>query len=208
MAAQDLIDPSDAAFWIDPWSPAGQKLAAKLRPNLHEGRLHAERALDLLARVQLSQTNLHERNAIKAMELGARRLDLTGEKFQLSDEMAAAYAQAYTIIHSKHPDEKQNAQARELLYSISSMNGRCQDLRDAYSMLKTLYAQSWLAENRPYWLDNVTVRYDLRIQLWQQRGEAIDTLINAWFDTHQLPTAEQAGLPAPPIPATGTRTTK
>jgi hexosaminidase len=201
MAAQGLIDPSNDAFWTDPWSPAGQKLAAKLRPNLHEGRLHAERALDLLAAVQISQTNLHELNAIKAMELGARRLDLTAEKFQLSDEMAAAYAQAYALTHpahGQHPDEKQNAQARELLYSISSMNGRCQDLRDAYSMLKTLYAQSWLAENRPFWLDNVTVRYDLRIQLWQQRGEAIDTLINAWFDTKNLPTAQQAGLPAPP----------
>jgi hexosaminidase len=201
MAAQDLIDPSDAAFWIDPWSPAGQTLAAKLRPNLHEGRLHAERALDLLAHVQLSHTNSHELDALKAMELGARRLDLTAEKFQLSDEMTAAYAQAYTLTHPAHgarPDEKHAAQARELLYSISSMNGRCQDLRDAYSMLKTLYAQSWLAENRPFWLDNVTVRYDLRIQLWQQRGEAIDTLINAWFDTKNLPTAQQAGLPAPP----------
>jgi hexosaminidase len=197
MAAQDLIDPSDDAFWIDPWSPAGQKLAAKLRPNLHEGRLHAERALDLLARVQLSHINIHELDAIKAMELGARRLDFTGEKFQLSDEMASAYAQAYAIIQS-HPDEKHAAQARELLYTISSMNGRCQDLRDAYSMFKTLYTQSWLAENRPFWLDNVTVRYDLRIQLWQQRGEAIDTFINAWFDTHQLPTAAQAGLPTPP----------
>ncbi len=197
MTAEDLIDPSDDAFWIDPWSSAGQSMAAKLRPKLHEGRLHAEQALDLLARVQLDQANLHELDAIKAMELGARRLDLTAEKFQLSDEMVAAYAQAYAIIQS-HPDEKREAQARELLYSISSMNGRCQDLRDAYSMLKNLYAQSWLSENRPFWLDNVTVRYDLRIQLWQQRGEAIDTLINTWFDTHQLPTAQQAGLPAPP----------
>jgi len=201
MTAEDLIDPSDDAFWIDPWSPAGQAMATKLRPKLHEGRLHAEQALDLLARVQLDQTNLHELDAIKAMELGARRLDLTAEKFQLSDEMAAAYAQAYALAHSKHPDEKQNAQARELLYSISSMNGRCQDLRDAYSMLKNLYAQSWLSENRPFWLDNVTVRYDLRIQLWQQRGEAIDTLINTWYDTHQLPTAQQAGLPTP-VPTT------
>jgi hexosaminidase len=211
MAAQDLIDPSDAAFWIDPWSPAGQAMAAKLRPKLHQGRLHAEQALGLIQQVraqasssQNTASSLRETAALDAMELGARRLDLTAMKFQLSDEMASAYAQAYTLTHPHkpaQPTEKQNSQARDLLESISSMNGRCQDLRDSYSMLKTLYAQSWLAENRPYWLDNVLVRYDLRIQLWQQRGEAIDTLINTWADTKNLPTAQQAGLPpAPPQP--------
>jgi hypothetical protein len=78
------------------------------------------------------------------------------------------------------------------------MNGRCQDLRDNYSMLKNLYRDSWLAENRPYWLDNVLVRYDLRIQLWQQRGEAIEQLAREWQETKALPTAQDAGIPAPP----------
>jgi hypothetical protein len=77
------------------------------------------------------------------------------------------------------------------------MNGRCQDLRDAYSMLKELYRASWLAENRPYWLDNVLVRYDLRIQLWQQRGEALDRIAQRWQDNHFLPTAKEAGVPVP-----------
>jgi hexosaminidase len=199
MTAEDSIDPSDAAFWIDPWSPAGQAIATKLRPNLHAGRLHAEHALELIEQARAADPHLRESRALDAMELGARRLDFTAEKFQLADEMAAAYTQAYALAQN-NPDEKHAAQARELLYSISSMNGRCQDLRDGYSMLKHLYAQSWLAENRPYWLDNVTVRYDLRIQLWQQRGEAIDTLINAWFDTKNLPTAQQAGIPPAPPP--------
>jgi hypothetical protein len=77
------------------------------------------------------------------------------------------------------------------------MNGRCQDLRDAYSMLKNLYRASWLAENRPYWLDNVLVRYDLQIQLWQKRGDDLNTLINDWQDTKTLPTSEAAGIPPP-----------
>ena len=64
-------------------------------------------------------------------------------------------------------DLKRRTEVRELLDSITSMNGRCQDLRDGYSMLKMLSRDSWLEENRPYWLDDVLVRYDLRIQLWQ-----------------------------------------
>jgi hypothetical protein len=128
------------------------------------------------------------------MELGARRIDFIGMKFQLAEEMAAAYAKAFAL----KDDKKHATETRELLYSISSMNGRCQDLRDAYSMLKNQYRESWLAENRPYWLDNVLVRYDLRIQLWQQRGEQMDTLNDEWQKAGTLPSADALGIPAAP----------
>ncbi len=190
LAAEDL-DVSDDAFWIDPWSAAGQALNAKLRPKIHAARLHAERALELLHEVRTGSPNLRELNALAAMELGARRIDFIGLKFQLSDEMSEAYARAYAI----KDDPKKHAAAADLLDSISSMNGRCQDLRDGYSQLKNLYASSWLAENRPYWLDNVLVRYDLRIQLWQSRADQIDTLVNTWEDTKHLPALGEAGLP-------------
>jgi hypothetical protein len=201
MTAETFIDPSDDYFWIDPWTPAGQAIATKLRPKLHEGRLHAENALKLLQQVRAENPGLRESAALDAMELGARRLDLIGLKFQLSDEMATAYARAYSLAQSAKDNPKQAAQARDLLDSIASNNGRCQDLRDAYSMIKNLYSKSWLAENRPYWLDNVLVRYDLHIQLWQKRGDDINTLIDAWQDNKPLPNPEQSGLPpAPPQP--------
>ena len=60
-----------------------------------------------------------------------------------------------------------------MLGEISGNNGRCQDLRDAYSALKAEYSQVWLSENRPYWLNNVTVRYDLEIEKWQRRGRDV-----------------------------------
>ncbi len=50
------------------------------------------------------------------------------------------------------------------MYNISSNNGHMQDLRDAYSATKGEFAQVWLSENRPYWLDNVLVRYDLQLR--------------------------------------------
>jgi hexosaminidase len=196
ITAETFIDPADDNFWIDPWSPAGQALAIKLRPKLHQGRLHSEKAIELLLQARAEDPNLRESAALDAMELGARRLDLIGLKFQLSDEMAAAYARVYSL----KDDPKRANEARDVLDSIASNNGRCQDLRDAYSMIKNLYRQSWLAENRPYWLDNVMVRYDLRIQLWQKRGDDINTLINTWQDTKVLPTPEQAGLPPAPPP--------
>ena len=63
---------------------------------------------------------------------------------------------------------------------ISGNDGRCQDLRDSYSALKAEYSRVWLGENRPYWLNNVTVRYDLAIQRWQRRGERIAVATRDW----------------------------
>jgi hypothetical protein len=194
IAAEALIDVSDEAFWLDPWSPAGLAKADKLRPNIPAARLHAERAIELIETALATDPTLREKDALLAMELGARRIDFIGLKFQLSDEMRLIYPKAYAM----KGDRKKDSATGDLLNSISSMNGRCQDLRDGYSMLKNLYRDSWLAENRPYWLDNVLVRYDLQIQKWQQRGDAIDTIVNTWHTTKTLPTAAQAGIPSPP----------
>ena len=76
------------------------------------------------------------------------------------------------------------------------MFGRCQDLRDAYSATKTEYSQVWLGENRPYWLNNVTVRYDLRIEEWQRRGEHFLDAIQDFDDGKDLPSAASLGMPA------------
>ncbi len=44
-----LGDADDSFFWVDPFSAEGQQLAVKLRPAASELRLHAERAITLLA---------------------------------------------------------------------------------------------------------------------------------------------------------------
>ena len=193
IAAENLIDISDRVFWLDPWSPAGVKEGDKLRANIPAARLDAENAINLIETALASQPSLREKNALLAMELGARRIDFIGLKFQLSDEIRNGYAQAYAM--QNDPSKKRIV--GNIMDDISSNNGKCQDLRDGYSLLKTLYRQTWLSENRPYWLDNVLVRYDLRIQLWQSRGEQIGTAMEEAYRTHQLPTASSLGIPGP-----------
>jgi bacterioferritin (cytochrome b1) len=164
-----------------------------MKAKIPAARLHAEKAIELILLERAGNPELTEKDALAAMELGARRIDFIGAKFQLADEMRSAYAKALAMTH----DSQHESETREVLYSISSMNGRCQDLRDGYSLLKNLYRESWLAENRPYWLDNVLVRYDLQIQRWQQRGDDFDTLIDHWHGTEALPPFSKAGIPAP-----------
>jgi hypothetical protein len=198
MAAQgDLVDAktgmtSDQLFWLDPWSAEGQAVSARVLPIAHDLRIHAEQAVVLLADARRDNPKLAEPDAIAAMDLGARRLDLIGLKFQLAQEIPAAYAQAVAQQH----DKAQSNATYNLLSEISGMNGRCQDLRDAYSALKSEYSQVWLGENRSYWLNNVTVRYDLETERWQRRADQFAAAIYDWQNGQDLPAASALDLPA------------
>jgi hypothetical protein len=198
MAAQEALGNahvhmnSDEIFWIDPWSAQGQDVSAKLLPVAQELRLHAERAVELLAQVRQANPGLKEPEALTAMDLGARRLDLIGMKFDLAQEIADSYEKALTLQH----DKAQRSTVSNILSEIGGNNGRCQDLRDAYSALKAEYSEVWLGENRPYWLNNVTVRYDLQIQKWERRGEMFQEAERDWGHGKDLPAASALGLPA------------
>ena len=57
-------------------------------------------------------------------------------------------------------------------------------------------ARVWLGENRPYWLDNVLVRYDLQIRKWQERGWRFEEVVRTFESGKDLPAADSLGLPA------------
>jgi hexosaminidase len=182
---------SDELFWVDPWSAQGQDVSAKLMPQMQDMRIHAENAIVLLAQARQGDPKLLEPDALTAMDLGARRLDLIGLKFELAQEIVADYAKAQAQQHDKAQQQPTNI----LLSDISSDNGRCQDLRDAYSATRGEYSQVWLGENRPYWLNNVTVRYDLEIERWQRRAEQFEAAARTWHNGQDLPPAASLGLP-------------
>ena len=182
---------SDELFWMDPWSAEGQAIGAKLLPFAKELRLHAERAIVLVEQARSANPLLKETAALDGMDLGARRLDFIGMKWELSQEMAQNYAQALADEH----DKSQRSNVYGLLYGISSNNGAMQDLRDAYGAIEGEYARVWRGENREYWLNNVTVRYDLQAQQWQQRGWRFAEVIRDFDAQKDLPTAESLGIP-------------
>ncbi len=203
MAAHQILhdtplktDASDLVFWVDPWSTDGQHQATRLRPILSDLRLHAERAITLLAQVRTSNPNLRETDAIDALELGARRVDLIGLKYQLTDEIATSYAHAFSL-QTSHKKEDREELSRELS-DINSANGKLQDLRNNYSLIRDLYETAWLKSNRPYFLRNNLERFDLTIQLWLQRIDKVRTAQRQWSNSQSLPPATDLGIPNPP----------
>jgi hexosaminidase len=188
---QGVGDANDNLFWIDPYSADGQQAADRIRPALHDLRVLAESALVAIAEARARQPALRETDALEAMELGARRMDFIGMKFQFADEIAAMYARAAASDTSR--DGRVNA-GRELS-DISGANGRLQDLRDGYTLTRSLYEQAWLRENRPYWLGNVLARYDQATQLWLDRIDRVTGARREWSRTRRLPPADSLGIP-------------
>ena len=239
MAAMDILtqakviaatEGSDGLYWVDPWSPDGQKFAAKMRPLNVELRLHAERAIALIhearsaapgvAPVKMllpsapglaysdapdpanaypsNPTTLREANALDAMEFGARRVDFLGLKFQLADEMAAGYARAQ--IAATTTDVKLHRTTLRELSDINGVNGRMQDLIQAYSLHRDLFAQTWLRTNRAYALRPILERYDNAIKLWIGRVDRFRSAQRQYSDVNvkTLPSAASLDIPPPP----------
>ena len=194
-------DANDFLFWVDPWTVEGQTIAAKLRPLNRELRLHAEQAL-ILVREARAANPLREPDALDVMELAARRIDMIGQKFQISDEIATLYANAYALQASKVRTDRS-----ELLRDVNdiahpnSVQGKMEDLRNEYSMLRDLYEQAWLKSYRPYYLRNMSERYTLNIDLWINRGDKVRAALRGWRETSTLPPASQLGIPQPPFAA-------
>jgi hypothetical protein len=192
-----LDDAEDVYFWVDPFSPAGQILAGKLRPVESDLRLHAERAIALVAEARaaakLENRKLENEEALDALELGARRIDFVGYMYQSADESAAMYSQAIALAANKSRWEE----VGQMLRAIGEDNGRLKDMRDGYTLLRGLYQQAWLRDNRPYWLENNLAHYDAAAQLWLGRSDHWDLVLYQWYETHTLPTAKEAGLPEP-----------
>jgi hypothetical protein len=187
---------TDNLFWIDPWSVEGQQISAKLLPVSHELRVHAEQAIILIEQAR-GTTTLREPEALDAMEMGARRIDFIGFKFEVAQEIADGYQHAY---QAQNDPAARRVVSREL-GAITGVNGQCQDLREGYGLTRELFSHAWLQENRPYWLDNVMARYDLSMQLWIQRANRFSEASAQYRQTHVLPKPEDVGLPALPVVA-------
>lgn len=146
----------DSANWTDPFSRAWADYASKALPVAHDIRMNAEEALELLYKNR-DKAHLHE-DTIDPMLVGGHRLDLLGMKIQFMAEIGDFYANALeSLAQGKRPGREIN--------EITGTNARLQDLRDATTRVRDMYAAEWLRENHAYWLPNVTVRFDNQASL-------------------------------------------
>ena len=191
-----LSDANDALFWLDPWSPEGVTTGDKIRPYVRELRVHAEHIVTLVAQARAAAlangTTLREQDALDAMDLGARRVDLIGFKFEMADEMAQNYRDAKIAAAQPLPANGRGARGR----GITSAGNRIADIRDYYSALRDEYAVVWMSSNRPYYLSNILARYDHTIQMWMDRTDKVRAAQREFMATQVFPSPEAIGMPA------------
>jgi hexosaminidase len=211
-------DGTNSIFWLDPMSSDGLRIGAQVQPFARELRLHAERALTWIAQARAAApgassvakgpaiydpaesypsvpTTLRETAAIDALELGARRMDFIGLKFQLAEEIAEGYQRAYAMQNTT--DKKQRMDVSRELSDINGVNGRIQDYINTYSLLRDLFEQAWYRSNRAYGLRPMLEHYDYTIGIWEARSDKVRSAQRQWTDTRTLPPAAELGLPLP-----------
>ena len=102
MAAMDLMtqakviaatEGSDGLFWVDPFTPDGQKFAAKMRPLNAALRLHAERAITLIHEARAAAPGIKLQRMEGATPLGGANAMAQPSESNSHDDAALAFAQ-------------------------------------------------------------------------------------------------------------------
>jgi hypothetical protein len=187
LAKQGVQGAMDSAFWLDPFTEAGARYAAKVLPVVHELRLDAETAIGLLAQHR-AQAGMNL-ETLDALRFAAMRLDALGMKVQYTAECSRFYQLAY---------ESQNrGGAGRYISELSGFGGRLDDLRDSVTRLRAAYEKLWNDENRPYWIGNVLVRYDVSAARYQEKIEALRSVAANRRNGGALPPPESLGFYAP-----------
>ena len=167
-----------------------------MRPVLSELRLDAERAITLLAEARAARARWRIRKRWMRWNLVRAASTLWVSNFRPRMTVDALYDQARTSLRRGQTETR--SEVLDLLYTIGSNNGRMEDIRDGYTLLRDLYRQAWLRDNRPYWLQNNLDRYEPVCATvdWPRRALA-EPGDPGWYDTHTLPCSGRRRLPEP-----------
>ncbi len=178
-------DANDYLMWTDYFS-ADEKMALnRVLPVAASVRDLAENALELVTRNR--DRARRNQDTLPVLAFAARRLDFVGMKWLYAAQISQLYWDAYL-----HLSER--ARVSHDLQIINSVNGLVEDLRDSTSELRKEYREAWLAENRPYWLDNVLVRYDLELDYWAGMRSKFSEISRHLRETGILPGPDTMGF--------------
>ena len=185
LAGVKLDNASHELFWSDPFSEGGANLAAKALPVTHDLRIGAEHAVESLMRNR-AKAHLH-RETLDDMLFAAWHLDTLGLKIQFTSEISRFYWDAYQ-------NQTDKIRVQNDLDEMIDINGRLESLRDSITQLRKMYAEAWARENRPYWLENVLVRYDNLASEAQAKIVAAQQAERQYGSAKTLPAPEQLGF--------------
>ena len=188
------VGPTDELFWRDPFTSQFQNQARNQAERTRKLRLMVEDVAESLLR----NDGRARRNAsaIAAMKFAAQRFDHLGRRMEVMQRFSEQYWDAYLNLGDR-------AKARKLRYYSGGIYNNLREMAEELSILKEAYRRQWLAENRPYWLESISARYDQMISIWLAKSRATNEALQKYELTSTLPNPEEFGLgtrPGMPVP--------
>jgi hypothetical protein len=184
---------TDELFWRDPFTTQFVNQARNLADRTRKMRLMVEDVAESLTKNEGRARR--NSSAIAAMKFAAQRFDHLGRRMEVMQRFSDQYWDAYLNLGDR-------AKARKLRYYTGAIYNNLREMAEELSIVKEGYRAQWLAENRPYWLDSVSARYDQTISLWLLKSRAMDEALRKYEATSTLPPPEEFGLgtrPAMPV---------
>lgn len=179
------VGPTDELFWRDPFTTQFQNQARNLAERTRSMRLLVESVQESLLRNEgRARRNT---SAIAAMRFAAQRFDHLGRRMEVMQRFSDQYWDAYLNLGDR-------AKARKLRYYSGAIYNNLREMAEELSILRENYRGQWLAENRPYWLDSVSARYDQMISIWLAKSRATGEALQKYGLTSTLPNPEEFGL--------------
>jgi hypothetical protein len=171
-------DGEDWLTWVDALSPEGESLYRQMEPAAHQMRLLAEDVIaDLITNSHHARRN---RDLLDYVDFSARRFDFLGQKAIYAKYIMDLYSQAQA--NAAKPQE-----VGDILERIDGVNGLLQDMRDQTNLLRADYRKLWLGENLPYFLDNISLRYDEELARWEKATRDVTHLRDVYRHPRRLP---------------------
>jgi hypothetical protein len=186
------VPTTNPVFWQEPFTPAFQERARSLRDKTKQMRLAVEEVEETVTREQSRARR--NRTMLPALAFAARRFDHLGRRMQVVEQFSQEYWRAYLNL-----SDQRNVTGRLRRYQGLVYN-HLREMAEELSLLRAAYRERWLAENRPYWLDGVTARYDRAIRQWLDKSKALEEALRDYNETTILPSPEEFGLGPRPQP--------
>jgi hexosaminidase len=167
-------------FWANPFSPERLRQSRQHIEDLHQSRLAAEKAEELLENVPEPV----DAPTVHAWLVGSRLLNFAALRYIYADQIVGFWKEL-----GDHPNKREVTKLIGL-ETAGNYHSRAADMMDAIGALRDEYRTAWLEEYTPFRLTVGLEKYDVEFQFWWRFQQRVAAVAAGFSDGDTLPPLE------------------